>query len=420
MQPYRAPTGAIAAAFREGRLRVAVYGLGKMGLPLAAAIGIRGAHVIGADIEPTVVKAVSRGECHIRGEADVPAALRDIHAAGRLEATTDLVAAARGASVHIVIVPTLLREPEKTADMSIVEDVCRAIGAGLKHGDIVLQESTTPPGTTLGLIRETLERASGLVAGRDFGLAFCPERTLSGRALHDILRGHVKVVGGIDEASTTAAGAFYEVLNEKGVMRVSSPTVAEAVKVFEGVYRDVNIALANELYRACEEWGIDWQETFATANSQPYCHIHRPGLGVGGHCIPVYPWFVMRATQADLPLTRLARDVNDNMVGYWVGRAEERAGGSLRGKNVLVVGVTYRPGVAETRYSPALRLIDALKARGANVRAEDPLVSLADTPKPEAGWSADIAIVNHGKPEAPSRTRLDVGAPDELRQTRTG
>lgn len=418
MKPYGGSPAHVAEALRSGSLTVAVYGLGKMGLPLAVAIGMRGAHVVGADIDPRVAAAVDAGACHLHGEPGVADALRQLHAQGRIAATADLRNAAQRADVHVVIVPTLLREPDKRSDLFAVESVCRVIGADLKKGDLVLQESTTPPGTTVGLIRRTLEEASGLVAGVDFGLAFCPERTLSGRALHDILRGHPKVVGGLDPASTDAAAGFYEALNEKGVTRVSSPTVAEAVKVFEGVYRDVNIALANELFRACEDWGIDWQETFATANTQPYSHIHRPGLGVGGHCIPVYPWFLIGATKEAMPLTELARSINDGMVSYWTRRAAGRLGGDLRGKRVLVVGVSYRPGVAETRYAPALRLIQQLRAAGADVRAEDPLVTIPHASAPEAGWTADLAIVNHGEPRAPHRERLDVGAPDELASRR--
>lgn len=370
-----------------------------MGLPLASAIGLRGARVVGADIDAKVAQGVAAGRSHVAGEPGVAEAVAELHAKGRLDATSDLLDAARRADVHVVIVPTLLREPEKTPDLSAIENVYRALAKGVTKGDLVLQESTTPPGTTAGLIRRILEEGSGLVAGRDFGLAFCPERTLSGRALSDILRGHPKVIGGIDPGSTDAARGFYEVLDEKGVVAVSSPTAAEAVKAFEGVYRDVNIALANELFLACESWNIDWREVFDTANTQPYSHLHRPGAGVGGHCIPVYPWFVVAAApDVPMPLTRLARDVNDGMAAVWVERVKGALGGTLAGRRVLVVGLTYRAGVAEVRYSPALSIAQLLKDAGADVRGQDPLVDHAVAPRAEAGWNPDAALVLHGKP----------------------
>lgn len=408
MKPHGAGAKEVAEAFRRGDLTVAVYGLGKMGLPLAAAIALRGAKVVGADIDANVARTVAAGRCHVKGEKDLPETVAEVHSAGRLTATADLAEAARRADVHVVIVPTLLREPAKEPDLSAIEAAHRAIGGGLHRGDLVIQESTTPPGVTAGLVRRVLEEESGLVAGRDFGLAFCPERTLSGRALHDILRGHPKVVGGLDAASTEAARGFYETLCEKGVVAVSSPTAAEAVKAFEGVYRDVNVALANELFQACEAWGLDWREVFDTANTQPYSHIHRPGAGVGGHCIPVYPWFVVAAApEVAMPLVRLARDVNDGMAAWWVERAREVLGG-LAGKRVLVVGLTYRAGVAETRYAPALRIATLLAEAGADVRGDDPLVEVPEAPRPEAGWKPEAAIVLHGKPTLPAPTVIYV------------
>jgi nucleotide sugar dehydrogenase len=282
---------------------------------------------------------------------------------------------------------------------------------GLHPGDLVLVESTLPPGSTAGPVRATLEEG-GLVAGRDFGLAFCPERTLSGRALHDILRGHPKIVGGLDARSAEAARGVYDAIDEKGVIVVSSPTAAEAVKTFEGVYRDVNIALANELFLVCEKLGIPWKEVFDAANTQPYSHLHRPGAGPGGHCIPVYPWFVAKATDAPTPLIHTAREVNESMPAFWVDKAKEMVG-DLRGKKVLVCGLTYRPNVAEIRYAPSLVIARLLRERGADVRGEDPLVDLAEAPRAEAGWVADVAIVLHGTPRTPARRVLRIAGAEE-------
>lgn len=377
MKVYGSEPDEVQRALRAGEITVAVYGLGKMGLPLAAVFADCGALVIGADINEDVVNSVNAGLCHVEGEPGLAEMIEKNK--NRIRATTDLREAAHRADVMVIIVPTFLDE-ENNPDLSIVESVCMDIAYGLEPGDLVIQESTVPPGTTDTLIKNILEE-SGLAAGADFGIAHCPERTMSGRAIEDITGAYLKIVGGIDQESTRSAEAIYSLINRRGVITVSDARTAEAVKVFEGIYRDVNIALANELAMACRELGIDAIETCEVANTQPYCHIHKPGCGVGGHCIPVYPYFITRTLNTGFPLISLARNVNDAMAQYTVDLAEDalqEAGRQIQESNVLVMGLTYRGDVKETRKSPAYPIIRILRERGAHVYAYDPLVEETD------------------------------------------
>ncbi len=374
-----APAAAQRQALTSGELPVAVYGLGKMGLPLATVYAETTSNVIGVDIDPDVVETVSGGQCHVRGEPGLAENLREAVDRGALEATTDGADAASRARIHVIIVPTLLDDSNEP-DLSTVESVADDIAAGLQPGDLVIAESTLPPGTCRSVLRPHLSERSGLNPDA-FGLAFCPERTSSGTALRDIRGQYPKVVGGVDEESTRAASLVYDELSNNDVHPVSDATTAEAVKVFEGIYRDVNIGLANELARACESFGISVREAIETANDLPMCQLHDPGPGVGGHCIPFYPHFLLSRADTDMPLTRTARRVNDSMPAVTVARLErelEDDDVTLSDAAVAVLGITYRPGVEETRASPALGVIEALTERGSSVYGVDPLVDPAE------------------------------------------
>jgi len=367
------------AAVTGGEVPVAVYGLGKMGLPLAAAYAEVSGNVIGVDVDPAVVESVSAGACHVTGEPGLADLLGAQVARDRLRATTDGTAAAGEAEIHVIIVPTLLTD-DGEPDLSTVEAVAEDVAAGLAPGDLVILESTVPPGTCRDVLRPSLETTADVERG-EFGVAFCPERTASGRALRDIRGAYPKVVGGVDAESARAASLVYDEITANDVHVVSDATTAEAVKVFEGVYRDVNIALANELARLSETFSISVREAIATANELPVCDIHEPGPGVGGHCIPTYPHFLCSRTDEPMDLTRTARRVNEGMPGYTVSVLESELadeGILLADASVLVLGVTYRPGVAETRSSPAVAIIAALTERGAEVSATDPLVDPAE------------------------------------------
>lgn len=364
----------ILELFERGEITFAVYGLGKMGLPLAAVIADKGGKVVGVDINKRIVEGINKGLCHVREPGLAEMVARNVEN-GRLTATSDLVRAAKDSDVMIILVPTLL-DSRNNPDLSVIKSVSKSISRGLVHGDLVITESTLPPRTTRDVILPIL-LDSGLKTG-DFGLAHCPERTMSGRAILDITGAYPKIVGGIDEKSTETASAIYSRINSKGVIKVSDATTAEAVKVFEGLYRDVNIALANELEVICQELGIDAVEAFNAANTQPYSHLHMPGCGVGGHCIPVYPYFIIKTVKSPTRLLTLSRQINDGMAGYTVSLVEKglkEAGAEIKGSNVLVLGITYRGDVEETRCSPAISMIDLLKRKGAKVFAYDPLLS---------------------------------------------
>lgn len=357
-------------------ITISVFGLGKMGLPLAAVLADRGATVIGVDIDPAVVSAVENGESPVSNEPG----LSDLVAScggGQLSATTDGEAAVSKADIHILLVPTVVDDDHEPI-LDPVFSAAESISVGVSTGDLVVLESTVPPGTTDNLLVPAVTPDDReLTPGTDFGVAYCPERTSSGQVIKDLTESYPKIVGGIDAASTQTAAAFYRAFNEPGVIETRSTTEAEAVKVFEGVYRDVNIALANELAKTCEEWGIDAHSVFDAANTQPYCDIHQPGVGVGGHCIPVYPHFVTNQ-YAETPLIETARAVNTSMPGHTVDQLDKKLaanGVDLAAASVLVLGLTYRPGVEELRYAPAIDVIDLLLNADVDVSAHDPLLT---------------------------------------------
>jgi UDP-N-acetyl-D-mannosaminuronic acid dehydrogenase len=376
------------AAFLDGDVPTAVYGLGKMGLPLAAVYADVAGNVTGVDVDPAVVEAVNGGESHVGREPGLDELVARTVDSGALRATTDARAAAAAASIHVVVVPVGLTAA-RAADLSALKAVGEAVAAGLDSGDLVVVESTVPPRTCRDTLGPLLAEGSGLGGDdsgengsrRQFGLAFCPERTSSGRAIEDIRGAYPKIVGGIDAESTRAATLVYEEINSAGVLAVADATTAEAVKVFEGVYRDANIALANELARFSDALEIDVRGAIAAANTQPYCDIHDPGIGVGGHCIPYYPHFLIDGFGVDAPLMETARAVNDSMPTVAVAKLREEfaaEGRELDGARALVLGLTYRPGVEETAATPARGVVEELNGAGAAVLAADPLLAPAE------------------------------------------
>ncbi|USH00455.1 nucleotide sugar dehydrogenase [Thermococcus argininiproducens] len=384
----------VKRVFKEGKVTIAVYGLGKMGLPLAAVFADHGANVIGVDINNNVVEAINNGTNHINEEPGLSELVEKNVKAGRLKATTDGVWAAKQADVMIILVPTLT-DDRGNLKLDPVYDVAKKISKGLEKGDIVITEATMPPGTTESLI--PILEESGLKLG-EFGLAHAPERTMTGTAIRDITGQYPKIVGASDEKTLEAVIGIYETINKKGVIPMSSIKAAEAVKVFEGVYRDVNIALANELALWCEEHSLDALEVFRAANTQPYCHLHMPGAGVGGHCIPVYPWFVINLAKKTNPrLIKTAREINDSMPHHIVEltiKALNEIGKPLKGSNILVLGLTFRGGVKEFMKAAAKPIIEELKEWGAKVYAYDPLCTPKDAERFGAEWKGDFKDVD--------------------------
>ena len=353
---------------------VAVVGAGKMGLPLAAQFATHGWHVIAVDVNPAVVDAINAGRSHVGEEPGLAELVSQVHAAGRLRATLDAAAAARDADVVVLIVPVML-DANHQPDYRYMDPAVDSIAPGVHAGSTVIFETTLPIGDTRKRFAPRLERASGLVAGQDFHVAFSPERLFSGAVLAN-LAAYPKLVGGTTPASTDRAAAFYASVLDAEVVAMSSSEAAEFSKLADTTYRDVNIGLANEFARVADLHGIDVTEVIAAANSQPYSHIHQPGIGVGGHCIPVYPHLLL-ARAPGLRIVETARQVNDDQTDRALGIVATALGG-LRGRPVLVLGITYREGVKELAYSRAIPLISDLLAAGADVAAYDPLMTPAE------------------------------------------
>ena len=351
--------------------RVALVGAGKMGLPLAAQFAGHGWRVTAVDVNEAVVAAINEGRSHVAEEPGLSERVAEAHAAGRLTATTDGAAAARAADVVVLIVPVMLNDRHEP-DYGYMDAAVASIAAGVHAGSLVIFETTLPVGDTRGRFTPVLEATSGLAADRDFFVAFSPERLLSGHVFANLAT-YPKLVGGIGHASTERAAAFYDSTLDAEVVAMSNAEAAEFSKLAETTYRDVNIALANEFANYAERAGVDILEVIEAANSQPYSHIHQPGIGVGGHCIPVYPHFLL-SRAPELTLVDASRKANDAQVGRAIRIVETTLGG-LDGMDVLVLGLTYRHGVKELAYSRALPLISDLQARGARVFAFDPLLS---------------------------------------------
>ena len=364
----------VESKIRSRTATVGVAGLGYVGLPLAVAFANAGFTVIGIENNPSRAGAIAGGRSYID---DVPAGeVERLVGAGRLAATTDYSALA-GADVVVVCVPTPLTK-SKEPDLSYLVDSARSIAAALHPDQLIVLESTTYPGTTVEVVRPILE-AGHLRAGIDFHLAFSPERIDPGNkryAIADI----PKVVGGLTPACTKLAGCFYEQV-VRTVVPVSSPDVAEMVKCYENVFRNVNIALVNELTLLCDRMGINIWEVIDAAATKPYGFMpFYPGPGVGGHCIPVDPYYLLaKAREYDFHarFIELATEVNDGMPYYVVARTMRALGASgktLRGARVLVLGVAYKPGVSDPRMSPSLKIIELLHKQGAEVSYHDPHV----------------------------------------------
>jgi nucleotide sugar dehydrogenase len=351
--------------------RVAVVGAGKMGLPLAAQFADHGWRVTAVDVQQAVVDAINEGRSHVEEEPGLAELVRGAHDRGRLRATTDAAAAAREADVVVLIVPVML-DDEQQPDYRHMDAAVGSIAPGVQPGSLVIFETTLPVGDTRERFTPRLEAASGLKADEEFFVAFSPERLYSGAALRNLAT-YPKLVGGIGPASTARAAAFYDAVLDTEIVAMSSAEAAEFSKLADTTYRDVNIALANEFARYSERVGVDIHEVIAAANSQPYSHIHQPGLGVGGHCIPVYPHFLL-SRAPELELVELSRRTNDGQIGVAIRALQQELGG-LEGVPILVLGVTYRHGVKELAYSRALPLIERLTHQGAVVSAYDPLLS---------------------------------------------
>jgi nucleotide sugar dehydrogenase len=362
-------------------VQIAVIALGKIGLPLAVQFASKGHDVVGVDVNPAVVDAVNAARAPFPGEAHLQEKLSELVPAGRLRATTDYADAIPNADAVVLVVPLFVDDDTWQPDFAWMDAATRSLGEHLTPGTLVSYETTLPVGTTRTRWKPVLEEVSGLVEGTDFHLVFSPERVLTGRVFAD-LRKYPKLVGGLTPEGTKRAIEFYESVLDfddrpdlprpNGVWDLGSPEASELAKLAETTYRDVNIGLANQFARFAAQHGIDVHAVIDASNSQPYSHIHRPGIAVGGHCIPVYPRLYL-SNDPDATIVRAAREANAGMPRYAVGLLDAALDGGVQGRRVVVLGAAYRGGVKESAFSGVFATVDALRARGAEVLVHDPL-----------------------------------------------
>jgi len=385
-------------------MQIAVVALGKIGLPLAVQFAEKGHSVTGCDVNRATVDLVNKGIEPFPGEAHLQEKLGKVISSGNLVATTATSDAVSKSDAVVIVVP-LFVDAEGIPDFGWMDSATRDVAKGLKKGALVSYETTLPVGTTRTRFASMLEEGSGLKAGTDFHLAFSPERVFTGRVFSD-LRRYPKLVGGLTEACGKAAEDFYaEVLDfdvrddlprPNGVWNLGSPEASEMAKLAETTYRDVNIGLANQFALFAQQNGIDVYAVIDACNSQPFSHIHRPGIAVGGHCIPIYPRMYLWNDPA-ATVVRAAREANADMPVHTVSRLEEQFG-PVRGKKIVVLGAAYRGGVKETAFSGVYPTVEELKKRGAIVTVHDPMYS-DDELRHEGfephhfGESADAAIL---------------------------
>jgi len=399
---------------------VEVVGLGWMGLPLACLFADAGARVKGADQNSSLVKMINSGKSKTTEEG-LPELLRKVVRSGKLTATTETVEASSESDAIAITVPTLIDRNRKP-DYHHVEEACIDIGKGIRPGSLVIFQSTCGPGVTERVVKSTVEKYSGLKAGEDFGIAYSPIRAMGGQGLSD-LRRYARIVGGINKKSADVAIALLSCIVDGRLIRTRDIRTAEASKLFETIYRDVTIALANEFALFCEEAGIDYYETAKAANSQPYSHLLLPGVGVGGHCLPVYPYLLAFETNTmKLRLPLESRRVNDQMPRHVLTLAREGlrvCGRSVKRSRFTVLGVTYRPNVKETRFSPSVELINLIRKRGGRVCVYDPLYAPDELKQmgvhamptmPGALEKADCAILAVSHNEFNSLKAVDLAA----------
>jgi len=399
-------------------VRIGFIGLGRVGLPLAATIANEGFNVLGVDVKNEAVAKINTGNSPYPDESGLKELLQKVVAKKTLKATTQ-IAAIKEYDLIIISAPTLIRNEEPNIDA--VKIVADELAGNFSPGKIVILESTVPPLTTQDILGKAIETKVGLKPGRDFGLAYSPERTQAPQVLRD-LKAYPKIIGGIDEKSTFIVSMVYSTF-APSIIKMHSLVAAEIEKVIENSYRDVNIAFANELAQICETYSIDVYELIKAANSQPYSHILNPGL-VGGHCIPMDPYYIISdaSKRGNTPkLMQTARDVNESVFQNVVNmidesskktttapgvilreRSDRRISETLRSaqgdtseteylpRKITVLGLSFKPDVKSFETSHTLKLIHLLKEKGYEVTVHDPFLAEPQLPTVNCQLSTDL------------------------------
>ncbi len=354
----------------------AVFGIGKVGGPLAAALIRAGYNVIGVDVDPEKIKMINEGVPILPNEPEVDQTFARALKNGSARFTVDGKGASSDSRFKIITVPVFLMD--KIPDFSALKSAVGAISSGIKEGDLVVLESSVPPGTTRRQVIAAIEKSLKMKVEKDFYVSYSPERIYEGRAIKDIEENYPKIISGSGERSLKVVSEFYGKIAKKGVVKMSSIEAAEMEKLAEGIYRDVNIALANELALLCGKMKIDFWEVRNAANSQPYCNIHKPGAGVGGNCIPVYPYFLIYSAGtvgSQLRLTEVSRKMNERMPTVVVSEFIELFITSKKSlKTASILGLAFRGDVDDDRLSPTYEIVKRLKSLQVNVKVHDPFV----------------------------------------------
>ncbi len=359
--------------------KICILGLGYIGLPTASTFAANGVQVLGVDVNHDVVEKLQSGEIHIHEPG-----LRDMYKSALASGRITLSTKPEEADAFIIAVPTPFYDDKygeyegkkyKLADMRAVTSAAESIVPCLRKGNLVVLESTSPPRTTAELVAPILAR-SGLVPGRDFYLAYSPERVLPGKILQELIQ-NARVIGGLTPESAQAGADLYSIF-VKGEIVKTDATTAEMVKLMENTYRDINIAIANEFARLADHFGVDVWEAISIANRHPRVKILSPGPGVGGHCISVDPWFFVETAPELSPLIYTSRRVNDTQPHYVLDVVKRALCGpdfprdALKGKKVAALGLAYKPDVDDLRESPATDIVRLLQDEGASVQAWEP------------------------------------------------
>lgn len=350
--------------------QIGIFGLGHIGLPTAAILANNNIHVLGADVNENTVNNINQGICNFE-EPGLNSLVKDAVKNNYLSATTDLEYVANTCDIIIVIVPTPIFENKK-ADLTYVISACESIKKGLKKGNLVIIESTVPPETGINVIKPLLEE-SGLICGEDFYLSYSPERALPNNTIFEMTH-NARIIGGFNEKSADLTAQLYSYITQGEIIKVKNITSAEMVKLMENTYRDVNIALSNELAKICEKINVNANEVINAANYHPRVNLHTPGPGVGGHCIPIDPYFLIEIAEKYGETAKLISDsrlINDSMPDHVLSILSKFNDGI---STVSILGIAYKGNVDDVRETPSKKLIELLIKNGYRVVANDPIV----------------------------------------------
>lgn len=354
--------------------KIALFGLGYIGLPTASLFANSEVKVIGVARNKEKLDMINKGVSPI-SEPGLDELVKNAVESGNLTATDDGLGAAKVSNTMIIVVPTPMDEFNR-ADLTAVKDTCQTISTSLKRGDLVIVESTVPQGTCNNIVIPILEK-SGLKAGEDFGVAYTPERAIPNNTIYEMTH-NARVIGGVDKNSVDKAADLYQNITEGEIIKVKNLITAETVKLIENTFRDVNIALSNEIALICEGLGVDAIEAINVANHHPRVNLHIPGPGVGGHCLAIDPYFIVETAEENgmkAPIISTARYTNEGMpnhVAKIILESMMEADKKIDNSSIGILGVAYKGNVADARETPAKALISILKGKGANVYASDP------------------------------------------------